>query len=98
MPNHQHDYHEAKDTTETQHKDQVCGMTVTATSAKGHSEYGGKIYYFCNPKCKTKFDANPAQYLKEQTISGAAPQDVEYTCPMHPQIRQIGPGSCPICG
>ncbi|MET0971279.1 MAG: heavy metal translocating P-type ATPase, partial [Tardiphaga sp.] len=57
----------------------------------------GHPYYFCSAGCKTKFAANPAKYLgprePEKVVEGAI-----YTCPMHPEIRQIGPGTCPICG
>jgi len=83
-------------------KDPVCGMSVDPRNAKGgRSNFEGHIYYFCNPKCKIKFDANPPQYLnpllnlqlnKPQAAAGF------YTCPMHPEIRQMGPGNCPICG
>ncbi len=80
-------------------KDPVCGMVVTIASAKHTAVHDGTTYYFCNPKCRTKFLAAPATYL--QPMPSAAPQVVPgatYTCPMHPEIRQVGPGSCPICG
>lgn len=77
--------------------DPVCGMTVDPHTAKHRAEHNGHTYYFCNPSCRTKFIANPAKYLgprePEPVIEGAI-----YTCPMHPEIRQQGPGSCPICG
>lgn len=77
--------------------DPVCGMTVDPHTAKHRAEHNGHTYYFCNPSCRTKFIANPAKYLgprePEPVIEGAI-----YTCPMHPEIRQEGPGSCPICG
>lgn len=79
--------------------DPVCGMKVNPANAKGgSSSYNGKEYFFCNPKCKTKFDANPESYLAPKLKNKAQSKNVEYTCPMHPEIRQIGPGSCPICG
>lgn len=94
---HDHSKSEHK-VTNTEVTDPVCGMKVNPTTAKGgKSTYGGKDYFFCNPKCKTKFDANPNQYLKGSSPTNLL-TDVEYTCPMHPEIRQIGPGSCPICG
>ena len=86
--------------------DPVCGMTVTAKSDKAIN-YQGVTYYFCSDKCKAKFSADPAQFLKSKTTplttstarySGPAPAGVVYTCPMHPEIRQIGPGTCPKCG
>jgi Cu+-exporting ATPase len=79
-------------------KDPVCGMNVDPAAAKGgKSSYGGSDFFFCSSKCKAKFDANPDQYLKKVDMP-KLPTNVEYTCPMHPEIRQIGPGSCPICG
>ena len=77
--------------------DPVCGMTVDPHSAKYRTDYRGHTYYFCNPGCRTKFIADPQKYLgarePEPVVEGAT-----YTCPMHPEIRQIGPGACPICG
>ena len=79
--------------------DPVCGMTVDPETAKHRADYKGKTYYFCSGGCKTKFEANPDKYLDaspkatEPVAEGAI-----YTCPMHPEIRQVGPGSCPICG
>lgn len=79
--------------------DPVCGMTVDPNTAKGKSEFGGKTYYFCSLKCKTKFDAGPEAYLtKSETKLAPTDRNRIYTCPMHPEIRQIGPGNCPICG
>ncbi len=60
------------------------------------SSFRGKVYYFCNPKCKTKFDAHPGEYLEPTPKPSGS--NVEYTCPMHPEIRQMGPGACPKCG
>jgi P-type Cu+ transporter len=79
--------------------DPVCGMTVEIATAKHISEHQHHSYYFCSAGCKTKFQANPAKYLDasekvtEPMLAGAI-----YTCPMHPQIQQVGPGTCPICG
>jgi Cu+-exporting ATPase len=79
-------------------KDPVCGMTVDPKNAKGgHSLYKNHDYYFCNPKCKTKFDLDPEKYLTIQPLK-IENKNIEYTCPMHPEIRQMGPGNCPICG
>ena len=76
--------------------DPVCGMTVAAD--KGFSsDYRGTHYLFCSGKCKTKFDAEPERYLAPSPVKTPAPA-AEYTCPMHPEIRQLGPGSCPKCG
>ncbi|NUN14157.1 MAG: heavy metal translocating P-type ATPase [Myxococcales bacterium] len=82
--------------------DPVCGMTVDPKVARGGSStYQGQDYYFCNPKCKQKFDADPERYVQPKSVVPVAlkvKNDVEYTCPMHPEIRQLGPGSCPLCG
>ncbi|HUR43156.1 MAG TPA: HAD-IC family P-type ATPase, partial [Aestuariivirga sp.] len=77
--------------------DPVCGMTVDPHTAKHRSAYKGPSYYFCSAGCKSKFDASPLKYLNPQA---AEPVDTSaiYTCPMHPEIRQQGPGACPICG
>ncbi len=80
-------------------KDPVCGMSVGPHSAKYRHTHEGHPYYFCSAGCEKKFVANPVQYLKPETHSAApVPANTIYTCPMHPQIRQQGPGSCPICG
>lgn len=89
---------EKRDTTLV--KDPVCGMMIDPATAKGGStEYGGEVLYFCNPKCKIKFEADPEKYLSPKS-SETENVDTEaiHTCPMHPEIRQKGPGSCPICG
>jgi len=82
-------------------KDPVCGMTVKPTSSH-HTQYQGKEYYFCNPKCLTKFLANPDQYLQlnpnPKIEKNPHQEDQFYICPMHPEVRQKGPGSCPKCG
>ena len=80
-------------------KDPVCGMTVDPHTAKHRAEHGGRTYYFCATGCRTKFEADPTRYLSpaEAHAEPAKPGAI-YTCPMHPQIRQVGPGSCPICG
>jgi Cu+-exporting ATPase len=81
-------------------RDPVCGMSVDPDSARGgHSHHLGHDYYFCNPKCKIKFDADPGSYLRPKPSAvPAADSNVEYTCPMHPEVRRIGPGDCPLCG
>lgn len=81
------------------HVDPVCKMLVTPDSAAASHERNGTTYYFCNPRCKERFAADPEKFLNAAEGSmDELPQDVEYTCPMHPEIVQIGPGSCPICG
>ena len=81
--------------------DPVCGMMVDPARAAGHVDYQGQTYYFCGRGCVEKFRADPARFVDrhaERTVATPVAQMQEYTCPMHPQIRQIGPGSCPICG
>src|SRR5260221_13279848 len=82
-------------------QDPVCGMAVDPSSAAGRVDYQGQTYYFCNVGCQTAFEANPERYLAPiQKTPAPAPQSqqVEYTCPMHPEIVRNGPGACPICG
>ncbi len=79
--------------------DPVCGMSVDPASTAYSAEHHGQRYHFCSEGCRTKFVASPSTYLQPaQTKVPPAPDDAIYTCPMHPQIRQVGPGSCPICG
>ena len=85
-------------------KDPVCGMNLIPTEAAGEQEYRGETYYFCSLGCVEKFRANPSRY--RQPKETAPPKDAaakpdghfEYTCPMHPEIRQPNPGDCPKCG
>src|SRR5690606_436844 len=80
-----------------EHIDPVCGMTVDPATAAGSHTHDRTTYHFCSTGCVTKFKADPEKYLNP-TPQEDLPQDVEYTCPMHPEIVQSGPGSCPICG
>jgi Cu+-exporting ATPase len=77
--------------------DPTCGMTVDPHTAKHRAEYRGHTYYFCSAGCRTKFANDPQKYLGKREPEPVAEGTV-YTCPMHPEIRQVGPGSCPICG
>jgi Cu+-exporting ATPase len=73
-------------------------MTVDpATARGGHHTHAGQTYYFCNPRCREKFAAAPGSFLAPRPAAPES-QGGEYTCPMHPQIVQQGPGTCPICG
>jgi Cu+-exporting ATPase len=84
---------------ESQAKDPVCGMSVTIAGAKHTFDHQGQTYYFCCNGCRTKFAADPQKYLAPKAEAAkAVAKDAIYTCPMHPEIRQVGPGSCPICG
>jgi Cu+-exporting ATPase len=77
--------------------DPVCGMRVDPATTPHRHGYKGETYYFCAAGCRSKFIADPQKYLgpraAEPAVAGAI-----YTCPMHPEIRQQGPGACPICG
>jgi P-type Cu+ transporter len=77
--------------------DPVCGMQVDPASDL-RADYDGHTYYFCNPSCLTRFTADPKDVLHPAPPATKAPADAIYTCPMHPQIRERGPGACPICG
>jgi Cu+-exporting ATPase len=79
-------------------RDPVCGMTVDPSTAKFQADQDGVTYYFCSTGCRSKFLADPSAYTKQQVAPKPAAVGVIYTCPMHPQIRQTGPGNCPICG
>jgi Cu+-exporting ATPase len=79
-------------------RDPVCGMSVNPATSQHRFDYRGETYHFCSAGCRTKFAADPGQYLDSSKPKADAPEGIIYTCPMHPQIRQVGPGSCPICG
>lgn len=92
---HDHDRgHRAAETA----TDPVCGMKVDPHTAAHRVAHQGRTYYFCSAKCREKFVAEPERYLGSEIKPEAAPAGTIYTCPMHPQVRQIGPGTCPICG
>lgn len=80
--------------------DPVCGMIVTIEGAKHVAEHEGSKHYFCSSRCRDKFRADPELYLSGAHLDAVeeVPEGTIYTCPMHPEIRQPGPGSCPICG
>ena len=78
--------------------DPVCGMKVDPHTAKHRASHRGRTYYFCCAGCREKFETHPARYLEDREWAEEAPAGTIYTCPMHPEIRQPGPGSCPICG
>ena len=80
--------------------DPVCGMTVDVRTAKHRFELDGTPYFFCSAGCLEKFSANPDLYLNpsDEDPHGDIAEGTIWTCPMHPEIRRDGPGSCPICG
>ena len=85
--------------------DPVCGMSVVPRDTRS-AVFEGHRYFFCCDGCRTKFVADPGKYLQPRPLAqsvapvpvAAAPEGSLYTCPMHPEIQQQGPGSCPICG
>ncbi|TFI58442.1 heavy metal translocating P-type ATPase [Sphingomonas parva] len=80
-------------------KDPVCGMDVDPATTAHHATHAGHEYHFCSAGCRTKFVGNPDAYLgNEPRPEPQATPGAMWTCPMHPEIRQEGPGTCPICG
>ncbi len=98
----------ARDEASAAAVDPVCGMTVNPNSAAGSFEHNGQFYYFRSTHCLQKFRENPDRYLQSVQSSSARTVDTQqratqqpsetYTCPMHPEIRESKPGSCPKCG
>ena len=89
--------------------DPVCGMTVNPTEAAGTHRHAGRTYFFCSRDCLDRFRADPHAFVgyskdihkkahEHPRTADTTEDTAEYTCPMHPEIRQIGPGACPICG
>jgi P-type Cu+ transporter len=91
--------HHARSTPGAVH-DPVCGMTVDPAAAEHQSEHAGQTYHFCSSGCRRRFEADPVRYVTASLSKSAQPAagEVLWTCPMHPQVRRAGPGSCPICG
>jgi heavy metal translocating P-type ATPase len=97
---HHHAHHDVHEPSRTDRvKDPVCGMMVDPHTAKHRHVHSGLPYYFCSGRCREKFVADPAKYLDPAARAAEpVPAGTIYTCPMHPEIRQVGPGACPICG
>ncbi|ADG10969.1 heavy metal translocating P-type ATPase [Caulobacter segnis] len=95
-------HHHGHDASVGQDRDPVCGMSVDPATAPEQRLRDGRQFHFCSAGCARKFDADPARYLElppaTETAPSKAPLGAMYTCPMHPEIRRSGPGSCPICG
>ena len=81
----------------TKARDPVCGMQVDPATSRHQLDHHGVRHHFCGAGCRTRFAADPDRYLKPRTVA-PAPPGASYTCPMHPEIRNAGPGNCPICG
>ena len=88
--------------------DPVCGMTVDPHTSERRFTYKGTAYFFCSDRCKSRFEAEPEKFLAPKhdrahavhshSHDESVPEGAIYTCPMHPEVRQVGPGSCPKCG
>src|SRR5207302_4232428 len=78
--------------------DPVCGMKVDPTKTLHRAEHDGRTFYFCAARCREKFLASPGEYLRRSAPAKKPDEAIEYTCPMHPEVVQKGPGSCPIRG
>jgi Cu+-exporting ATPase len=79
-------------------KDPVCGMSVDPHTAQHRAEHAGHTHYFCSARCREKFVTDPAACPGERKPAPPAPAGTIYTCPMHPEVQQVGPGHCPKCG
>ncbi|WP_094463123.1 heavy metal translocating P-type ATPase [Pannonibacter phragmitetus] len=100
---HGHEQGHAAAAPDSAHKvqDPVCGMMVDPHTTAHKAEHAGRPYYFCSASCHEKFLADPERYLDPAAATERAEpvrDGTIYTCPMHPEVRQVGPGSCPICG
>ncbi len=81
------------------HTDPVCGMAVDPATTTHHARHDGSDYPFCSDGCRRKFIADPQRYLTpDADAAEPVPAGTLYTCPMHPEIEQEGPGTCPLCG
>jgi len=78
--------------------DPVCGMRVDAATARHRATWRSKDHLFCSGRCRERFEAGPEKFLRPKQAEPARPAGAVHTCPMHPEVRQVGPGSCPICG
>jgi Cu+-exporting ATPase len=95
---HDHSGHDHRTDGKANVRDPVCGMSVDPATSRNRFDYRGETFHFCSAGCRTKFAADPEKYLDASRPKAAVPEGTVYTCPMHPQIHQIGPGNCPICG
>src|SRR5882757_4805046 len=98
MTDHKHMVDPAGHGDHVRASDPVCGMSVDPQTAKHRFACKGQDYFFCSGRCRERFEAEPDKFLQPKRPEPAAPAGTIYTCPMHREIRQIGPGACPICG
>ena len=78
--------------------DPVCGMKVDPATARHRFSHAGTDHFFCSARCRDRFEAEPEKFLQPEKPQPTAPAGSIFTCPMHPEVRQVGPGDCPICG
>jgi len=98
---HNHGADPAKADPNKTARDPVCGMSVNPETSRHRFDYNGATYHFCCNGCRTRFEADPLKYLdrsKSEAPKTPIAEGTIFTCPMHPEIRQVGAGSCPICG
>ncbi|MGZ8311295.1 MAG: heavy metal translocating P-type ATPase, partial [Allosphingosinicella sp.] len=99
-----HDHSQCEPALPTAVKDPVCGMTVDPERTAHHEVHDGETHHFCSARCRSRFAADPESFLiataspAPAAVSAEPAEGVDWTCPMHPEIRRPGPGSCPICG
>src|SRR5574337_2219299 len=98
MRTHDHGGAAAESTPQGQVTDPVCGMKVDPHTAKHQAGHAGHTYYFCGARCREKFGADPRAFLQGKAAAKPVPAGTMYPCPMHPEVQQVGPGSCPQCG
>jgi Cu+-exporting ATPase len=98
MTDHKHMVDPASHGDHVHATDPVCGMSVDPQTAKHRFAHKGQDYFFCSGRCCERFEAGPEKFLQPKPPQAAAPAGTIYICPMHPEVKQIGPGSCPICG
>lgn len=105
MTEHRHDHAHVPAGHDHSHRheagmveDPVCGMEVDPATSAHHAVHRGHAYHFCSDRCRAKFVADPGRYAGSKQAAPETPPGTIYTCPMHPEIRQVGPGFCPICG
>src|ERR1700722_6075190 len=97
-PGHPHQAHAHAHDGPPTSVDPVCGMSVDPDKTAHNAEHAGHTHHFCSAGCRTRFQADPAKYLAPKAPTPPAAPDAIYTCPMHPEVQQGGPGSCPLCG
>jgi len=90
-------HHSSSSSSSSSVRDPVCGMTVEPPS-QHRAEHDGQTYDFCSGRCRERFVADPEAFLGDAPPAVEAPEGTVFTCPMHPEVEQIGPGDCPKCG